>query len=118
MSRLPINFHEVLERLDGDRELLLEIYGIFLEKAPGMIADLRAEATTGCVSGQAQQLIHDVKGLAANIGADDLKLLAQQYEAAVQQQKGLGETLPLCELVLNEFVRVCDAVRAYCRDHE
>ena len=58
----------VLERVDGDRELLREIGGLFLQDAPRLLADIRNAVS--CADARAlEHSAHTLKGSVGNFGA-------------------------------------------------
>ena len=58
----------VLERVDGDRELLREIGGLFLEDAPRLLADIR-NAISRADAKALEHSAHTLKGSVGNFGA-------------------------------------------------
>ncbi len=66
-----IGIQDVLGRLQGDKELLLELIQIFLEDAPQRFHDVSdLIKKEDCV--QLADAAHSVKGAASNIGANKL----------------------------------------------
>ena len=58
---------DVLARLEGDRELLAELVGIFRVDSPRLLADLRRCLETGDGRG-VERTAHAIKGFAGNLG--------------------------------------------------
>ena len=82
-----IDVSEVLERMDGDKELLCELVELFLEESPSMLADIK-----GAVAQQDTKALeysaHTLKGAVGNFGAKNV------YEAAfVLEQAGRAGNL-------------------------
>lgn len=82
-----INIKKALERLDGDRELLEDLWSVFLEYCPGQLARLK-EAMALPDFAAAQKEAHSLKGAAANIGAERLQEAAFQVELASKDSDG------------------------------
>ena len=84
-SASPTNrYTELLALMDGDRELLLELIGVFLEDAPqriqavrGALADRDADAV--------YRAAHALKGSAGNFGAPEVVSRANRLEALAQE---------------------------------
>lgn len=68
MSEEAIDLKEVLERVQDDRELLLELFDIFLEDCPVKIQAIRDAAAKKDIS-QLKDVAHSMKGAAGNISA-------------------------------------------------
>lgn len=62
------NLDEALQRVDGDRDLLAEIAGIFLSNAPAMVADVLAAVNAGNADG-VSRTAHRLKGSILTFGA-------------------------------------------------
>ncbi len=88
---------------DGD-VFLKEILGIFLEDTPARIAELHASKSRGdAVS--FTRAAHSIKGSSSNVGAQELRLVAERLEAHSKQQ-GLEGTDPLVIELTGAFTRV------------
>jgi len=86
--------HSALQRFEGDRVLLREVLEIFVEQVPLILARMRhsaADENTGAVTG----LAHELRGAAANVGAESLRAIAQQLE---------------CDLTAGRFEGICAGV--------
>ena len=77
-------YNELLALMDGDRELLLELIGVFLEDAPqriqavrGALADRDADAV--------YRAAHALKGSAGNFGAPEVVSRANRLEALARE---------------------------------
>ena len=73
------NLHEALQRVDGDRDLLAEIAGIFLSDAPGMLADVVAAVAAGNAA-EVSRTAHRLKGSILTFGAPDAAAAALSLE--------------------------------------
>lgn len=104
----------VLERIGGDRELLVEIVGIFLETTPQLLARLQmldaAADYTAIVA-----LAHEFKGTAANLGAQEMLRQSRLLEMSARQR--LAEQVhEHRELLQREFERVRELLETYRHD--
>ncbi len=69
-----------LERVDGDKELLLEIAGLFLEDVPRVVPELR-RATADFDAKAIEHLAHSIKGSVGNVGG------LAAHEAAIRLEE-------------------------------
>ncbi len=74
-----VDLNEVLERVENDRELLVEIIEIFLEDYPGKMNDLQ-DALSKKDFNQTREIAHSLKGAAANISAKKIAALFLELE--------------------------------------
>ena len=89
-----IDVSEVLERVDGDKELLGELVELFLEESPSMLADVK-EAVAQQDTKALEYSAHTLKGSVGNFGAKNA------YEAAfVLEQAGRAGSLSGTEAAL------------------
>ncbi len=77
------NLEMALRRLDGNRNLLARLLMGFVEEQSGTLAQLNALVQAGD-SAQAAILLHTLKGVAANLGAETLAKAARQLEKEVK----------------------------------
>jgi hypothetical protein len=75
------NLDEALQRVDGDRDLLAEIAGIFLSDAPAMVADLLAAVNAGDAAA-VSRTAHRLKGSILTFGAPGAAGAALTLEAS------------------------------------
>ena len=80
----PVAWQDVLERIDGDDELLLDLINIFLDDTPAQIRKLQAALDAGDMR-VAERLAHSIKGASANMGVKDLCSAAYAGEMAAKQ---------------------------------
>jgi CheY-like chemotaxis protein len=79
----------LMDRLDGDRELLAEIVGLFLETAPRLLAEVKTALGRG--DGTAlERAAHALKGAVANFGARAAMEAAQRMEQRAGQKDAAG----------------------------
>lgn len=109
---LAINLTEVLDRIDGDRELLLELIEIFFKTMPSLFQRLQTAVTVGYDTPETLRLIHELKGTAANLGAEELRRQARLYELSAQQgnQPQAQEHLTL---MLREYAKAGEELSRY-----
>ena len=80
-----IGLKDVLYRLQGDKELLLELVQIFLDDAPHRLEDARRFIGNGDV-GELADIAHSLKGAASNIGANKLWQSFKDMEQAAKEK--------------------------------
>lgn len=83
-TRSPVVWQEILERIDGDEELLLDLINIFLDDTPSQMGKLR-EALDASDFRAAERLAHSIKGASANMAIMDLRTAAYAGEMAAKQ---------------------------------
>jgi PAS domain S-box-containing protein len=86
---LTLNRSEALARVGGDEQLLRELAGLFAEEYPQLLQAIRsaldrADLTSAC------NAAHQLKGLLAQFGADTLRQIAWQLEAAARSGDAAG----------------------------
>lgn len=79
-----LNLSAALDRVGGDSELLEEIAQLFLETAPGLLAQIR-DAVASRNAQSLQQAAHAIKGSVGNFGAEPA------FQAALRLEK-MGRT--------------------------
>ena len=70
---------ELLERVDGDEELMREVLSIFLEDSPNILEKLKL-GIEGALPDAVAKAAHTLKGASANIAANRLRSHAYQLE--------------------------------------
>ena len=83
MNEQVLDLKEVLERVQDDRELLLELLDIFFEDYPKKMKDIRT-ALQKKDTAQIQDLAHSMKGASGNVSA---KKIHASFLAIVQMAK-------------------------------
>jgi two-component system, sensor histidine kinase and response regulator len=99
-----IDFKEALQRCAGDKNLLREILGYFLESYTGIYAEIQT-ALDQSNRKQAQFWAHSIKGAAGSISAKGVLLAAGRLEKALKN----GTTEPV-ESYLKEMEKNLDPV--------
>jgi HPt (histidine-containing phosphotransfer) domain-containing protein len=97
VNAVPFDREEMLERLDGDTELLTDVLGVFLEECPRMMQEIRAAVDRGD-SVSVRRTAHSIKGALLNISAAPAAAEASQLE-----QLGVDERLVETAEVLDQL---------------
>jgi signal transduction histidine kinase/CheY-like chemotaxis protein len=92
-----LNLGQALDRVGGDRELLREIAGVFLDSYPGQLAELR-DAVARRDSRAVQRAAHGLKGAVGNFGARAAAAAAERLELMGRAQDLAGAEAALGEL--------------------
>ena len=105
-----IEVADLLERVDGDRDLLLELARMFREDAPTLLANVR-QAASARDAEALERAAHALKGSCANFGAT-----AARDAAFALEQRGRSRQLDQVDehvaLIGSEIERLCDALFA------
>ncbi|RMF40471.1 MAG: response regulator [Planctomycetota bacterium] len=78
------NFDAALQRLSGNRQLLLDLIQFFREDTPQLLSDLIASLTSGDHQ-RARRAAHSIKGLAAGFDAHRVSEIALAIETLVTE---------------------------------
>ena len=78
-----VDLPELLARVEDDRELLAELFVLFVEELPGFHDALRHAVAVGNLP-EAARAAHALKGMLANMSMKRGASLASSFEAAVQ----------------------------------
>lgn len=102
MSSLPIVDSEAIENLralsPGDGDVFLkEILGIYLEDMPARIAELHRSGETGDTESFIRAA-HSIKGSSSNVGAAEVRALAETIEHQSRKQGIAGQVEQLANL--------------------
>lgn len=73
-----------LERLKGDRDFLLTLFGVFVEDLPNKLDALQQAAESGALE-DLLRTAHSLKGACATIGAPAMREAAMDIEAAARE---------------------------------
>jgi len=84
MSMQQMDIAGALERLGGDRALLAELAGLFLEEGPRLLGELRHALDQGDAHG-ARNAAHQLKGLLAQFCAAQAREAAWEVELAARE---------------------------------
>ena len=88
---------EILQRVEGDKELVMELLQLFREQAPLLMAEIRMCATAGDSAGL-QHAAHNFKGACANLGARPAMKTAFALETMGRQAEFGGVAAQLADL--------------------
>ena len=106
-SNYPVIDREgVIERLGGDEELWMDVVEICLEDFPSQEAALKTALDTGDLY-SASMRAHAIKGMVANIGAEQTRFLAAEIEKACKVKD--GET---AVLIANDLEKAFEELKA------
>ena len=111
MPPIAIDFDSLLEKLDGDRELVEEIVGMFLEDYPVRIAALRDAMSAGDASALGDAA-HTLKGAISNFGAEAAQEAAFDLERRGREAR-LDGIDSACKLFEAEADRVIAELREF-----
>lgn len=101
-----IDVHALMDRLDGDRDLLKELVGLYLEDEQGLL-DQIAAAVRDRQADALRRTVHTLKGAVGNFCAPSAYAAAEALEAA-----GRDGRLDESPLLLDSLVHELDGVRA------
>jgi HPt (histidine-containing phosphotransfer) domain-containing protein len=99
-----VQHDELLERVGGSHELLVEVIDLFLEDGPQLLSVIRQALVRGDADG-VRRGAHALKGSAGNFGASALVAIARQVEmhAAAFNLEALADRLQALETQLEEL---------------
>ena len=103
--------NELMERVDGDKPIILEVWKAFLEDAPMRMQVLKDAIDSNLVK-EAEMEAHTIKGMAANIGAPILKQEAMKIELATKKVD-LKDARLMYENLHYEYLRVIDELERF-----
>ena len=102
----------ILERLEGNSELLIELVQLFLEEAPQLIEAMRKSLQQGDMQGLARSA-HSMKGAASNFFANGTAGAALQLEDDAKRghtdsaKTALATLEVIVERLLPELANLC-----------
>lgn len=102
----------VLERLEGDNGLAMTVIEAFLEDAPLQIQELKNLATSGDAAGSGR-LAHSIRGAAANVGGERLRMVTAKVEKAADSGNLDTANNHMAELEA-QFHLLRDAIKDAC----
>ena len=103
----------ILERLEGNSELLIELVQLFSEEAPQLIEAMRKSLQQGDMQGLARSA-HSMKGAASNFLADGTVGAALQLEDDAKRgdtesaRTALAALEVIVERLLTELANLCE----------
>jgi HPt (histidine-containing phosphotransfer) domain-containing protein len=101
----------ILARVEGDRELLQEVVGLFFEETPGLLSAIR-ESITRCDGKALEQAAHSLKGTVSNFGAQAARDAALRLEV-VGRDGDLSHAEPAHVELEREIARLTRALTAF-----
>ncbi len=93
-----------LARIDGDRELLVEVVSLFQRECPKMLADVR-DAIARCDAATLEREAHKFKGALGALSAAPAAEAARKLEA-IAHRGDLAEAAEACRLLEAELTRL------------
>nr|WP_229262784.1 PAS domain-containing protein [Duganella radicis] len=112
LSPLPgIDTEAALARLGGNREALTALLKRFEQSQGGAVAEVRGLLSSG-QQAQAAQVLHRLRGVAANLGASDVARLSAAAEAVLHAPPGDSLSLPAA---LNRLEQALEVVTRTAR---
>jgi histidine phosphotransfer protein HptB len=103
LSNIPLlSIEETLERMSGDRELLANLFQLYIDDAPKKLRSLHEHVGEADFY-QVERIAHSLKGASATVGAARLSGLAAELEQAAKT--GSRERL---EHLYREVTLACD----------
>ncbi len=105
----PFDEAALLERVEGDTELLAEIVALFLEDSPGHMEEVRAAVAAGDATAL-KRAAHTLKGAASNFGAAAVVASALELET-MGRAGSLAGAGPACERLGAALVALVTALK-------
>jgi two-component system sensor histidine kinase/response regulator len=102
-----------LARIDGDRELLIEVAGLFRRDCPKIVEDIRS-AITRCDTRTLEREAHKLKGSVGALCAQPAFAVAQQLEA-IGKRGDLAEAASICTLLEAEMTRLESELESFVK---
>lgn len=109
-----MDLDKALRRLDGDRSLLIDLIGFYLEDYPALLTRLE-DSLASNDSASVERAAHSMKGLVANFDAMTAKDIAQQLESRAKQ-RDLANAADLIDNLKQAAAELAEHLEAY-RDH-
>jgi len=97
-SEVAVNLPELLVRVDNDRDLMCELFGIFKEEFPPLLRLLQESVARGDTK-RVETTSHALTGMLSGLSATPAAKLAQRLEqmARAEEMLGLADALKLFE---------------------
>jgi HPt (histidine-containing phosphotransfer) domain-containing protein len=106
-----IDWTMALEQLDGDRELLQELIGVFQQEWPGWRRELGQAVACGDSKG-VKRLAHTIKGAVAQFVTGAALTAAEQLEK-IGQEGNLQHAATVCATLEQEIERLLPALAGF-----
>jgi signal transduction histidine kinase/DNA-binding response OmpR family regulator len=84
-GKTPINLKRALHTAMGDTDFLKELLEMFTETTAQQLGDIKNAAAAGA-SATAEKFAHKIKGAAANLDIEDIRVTAMDLEQAARQE--------------------------------
>ena len=104
----------LLERLEGDAELLAEIVGVFLEDCPRLVASIREAVARGDAR-LLERAAHTLKGSVGNFGVSAAAAAALRLEQMGRQGE-LAQAGEACAALDREIERLKPILAGLCQE--
>jgi HPt (histidine-containing phosphotransfer) domain-containing protein len=104
----PLDLEAVMARLNGDRDLLAELVGIYLEDEGSHLAALQSAVARGNAE-EVRRAAHAIKGCVANFSAGPAQAAALALETAGREDD-LANAAALLESLEGELGALRDAL--------
>ena len=106
----PWNEKELLERVDGDRELLCDLLRMFREDAPAGLAKANSKLTEGDMT-ELSRAAHGLKGMFKNLSMNRAAEAAYVLEEAAREERRekVAESYQQLALALREVLPMVEA---------
>ena len=115
-SREPvIDWNQALEGIDGDRQLLADVIGAFLETLPNSVAAITA-ALQSQQGVPLQRAAHSLKGELLAIGATAAAESARQLEE-LGRQSSLGEAGTVFTKLQQQLTAIQEPLATFCEQN-
>jgi HPt (histidine-containing phosphotransfer) domain-containing protein len=97
-TQVAVNLPELLARVDNDRELMCELFGIFKHEFPPLLRLLQESVACGDTK-RVETTSHALTGMLSGLSATPAAKLAQRLEqmARAEEMLGLADALKLFE---------------------
>ena len=110
---LVLDFAAALERVEGDRELLESLMGMFAGECPHDIAEMRKSLEARDM-GLLERLAHTIKGASANLAAGRVADAAFALEKQARTGE-VGDAEQLLQTLVSEINRLLPEIELLCR---
>jgi CheY-like chemotaxis protein/HPt (histidine-containing phosphotransfer) domain-containing protein len=103
---VPVNFDAALDRFDGDRDFLMEMFKEYKDHLPGRLQELDAALQAGDANRLAR-LAHNLKGVSLNFSAEAVADIALKLEE-IGKREDLTDASTLVSQLRTEVGRLQD----------
>jgi two-component system, sensor histidine kinase and response regulator len=102
-----IDIAGALNRMGGDRALLLDMAGFFLQDAPALLHTIQRNR----IGDEATRAAHSLRGLAANFGATSVMQAAAKIEDVTATTEARDQAVTELERLLPRLLRELETLR-------